>query len=269
MNVHTQFDIAAATAAAAMTAACFFWRLRDATGRIERAGFGYFVALVAGAAVGGYAAGTANLWLSGEPGVARSIVGALAGAIAAIEIYKRARGITGSTGLVFVPAFATTVAIGRWGCFLSGLTDHTHGCPTALPWGHDFGDGVPRHPVQLYESAAMAAFLAYALALLARREPFFMKNGFYLMVLWYATQRFAWEFFKPYAAVVGPLNLFQLVCLGLVGYALVMMRPGGGPGGRHRRGASPGRPRPASLPRSRASPGCSCVARWFSRWMAS
>jgi prolipoprotein diacylglyceryltransferase len=156
--------------------------------------------------------------------VARSIVGALAGAIAAIELFKRARGITGSTGLIFVPAFATSVAIGRWGCFYSGLTDHTHGCPTTLSWGHDFGDQIPRHPVQLYESAAMAAFLAYALAMLARREPFFMRNGFYVMVFWYAAQRFCWEFLKPYAPLLGPLNLFHLICLGLMGYAIWMLK---------------------------------------------
>ncbi|MFN7812334.1 MAG: prolipoprotein diacylglyceryl transferase family protein [Planctomycetia bacterium] len=226
MNVHTLFDIAAAGAASAMTVGCFFWRLKEAATRIEHAGFGYAVALVGGAAIGGYAVGTANLWLSGEPGVARSIVGALAGAIAAIEIFKRARGITGSTGLIFVPAFATSVAIGRWGCFLSGLTDHTHGSPTTLPWGHDFGDQIRRHPVQLYESAAMAAFLAYALAMLARRDPYFMRNGFFLLVLWYAAQRFCWEFCKPYATLLGPLNLFHLVCLGLVAYALLMIRRG-------------------------------------------
>jgi prolipoprotein diacylglyceryltransferase len=223
MNVHAAFDIAAATAAAAMTVGCYFWRLKDAAARIDQAGFGYAFALVAGAALGGYAAGTANLWLSGEPGVARSIVGALAGGIAAIELFKRARGITGSTGIIFVPAFCTSVAIGRWGCFFSGLTDHTHGAPTAVAWGHDFGDGVPRHPVQLYESAAMAGFLVYALAMLARRDPSFMRNGFYLMVLWYAAQRFCGEFFKPYAPVLGPLNLFHLICLGLVAYALTMM----------------------------------------------
>jgi prolipoprotein diacylglyceryltransferase len=210
VNVHTQFDIAAATAAAAMTVGCFFWRLKDAATRIEHAGFGYALALVGGAALGGYAAGTANLWLSGEPGVARSIVGALAGAIAAIELFKRARGITGSTGLIFVPAFATSVAVGRWGCFFSGLTDHTHGCPTTVSWGHDFGDHISRHPVQLYESAAMAAFL--------------MRNGFYLLVFWYAAQRFGWEFLKPYAPVLGPLNLFHLICLGLMAYALWMLR---------------------------------------------
>lgn len=224
MNVHAWFDIAAATTAAAVTIACFFWRLRDAATRIERAGFGYALTLVAGAALGGYAAGTANLWLSGQPGVARSIVGALAGAIAAIELYKRARGITGSTGLIFVPAFATSVAIGRWGCFFSGLADHTHGVATVLPWGRDFGDGVFRHPVQLYESAALAAFLVYVLTMLARRDPSFMRNGFYLLVLWYAAQRFCWEFLKPYAPVLGPLNLFHLVCLGLVSYAVAMMR---------------------------------------------
>jgi phosphatidylglycerol:prolipoprotein diacylglycerol transferase len=75
-------------------------------------------------------------------------------------------------------AAATAAAAMTTGCFFSGLTDHTHGCPTAVPWGHDFGDGVPRHPVQLYESAAMAGFLLYALVMLARRDAFFMKNGF-------------------------------------------------------------------------------------------
>jgi hypothetical protein len=223
VNVHAWFDIAAATAAAAMTVGCFFWRLKDAAARIDQAGFGYAFALVAGAALGGFAAGTANLWLSGDPGVARSIVGALAGGIVAIELFKRARGITGSTGIIFVPALCTSVVIGRWGCFYSGLTDHTHGAATAVAWGHDFGDGVLRHPVQLYESAAMAVFLVSALAMLARRDPFFLRNGFYLMVLWYAAQRFCWEFLKPYAPVLGPLNLFHLICLGLIAYALTMM----------------------------------------------
>jgi len=224
VNVHTRFDIAAAITAGLLTTVCYFWRLRPAAKKIEHAGAGYAVALVSGAAVGGYLAGTVNLWISGEPGTARSIIGALAGAITAIEVYKRAYGISGSTGLAFVPGFATTVVIGRWGCFFSGLTDHTHGIATELPWGHNFGDGVSRHPVQLYESAAMTVFLVYALVMLARRDAFFMRTGFYQMVLWYASQRFCWEFFKPYGAIVGPLNLFQVVCLGLIAYSVTMMR---------------------------------------------
>ncbi len=213
-------------ASVVVTAVCYRWRLSDAAARIETIGAAYALALVSGAVAGGYGAGTLNLWLSSVPGIGRSIVGALAGAIIAIELFKWRKSIMGSTGLIFVPAFATSVAIGRWGCYLSGPEDQTYGLPTMQPWGHDFGDGFFRHPVQLYESFSMLLFLAVALILLARRQPFFMRNGFYLMVLFYAGQRFVWEFFKPYGAVIGPFNLFHLICAGLICYGLVMMRGG-------------------------------------------
>lgn len=209
-----------------MTMFVYNWRLNEAGKKIDSAGPLYGVALLAGAAIGGFGAGTLNLYLSGEPGLGRSIVGALAGAIAAVEIFKRVRGIAGSTGLIFVPAFATSVVVGRWGCFLAGISDETHGTPTALPWGHDFGDGVMRHPVQLYESFTMLAFLVVALVLIGQRNAFFMRNGFYILVLVYAGQRFLWEFLKPYGAVVGPFNLFHLICAGLVIYSFTMMARG-------------------------------------------
>jgi phosphatidylglycerol:prolipoprotein diacylglycerol transferase len=47
------------------------------------------------------------------------------------------------------------------------------------------------------------------------------RTGFYLFVAIYAVQRFVWEFLKPYGKVVGPLNLFHLLSLALVAYALV------------------------------------------------
>ena len=224
MILHTVFDVAAAVAAMTVTALVYRWRLTEAGQKIEHAGIGYAAALLAGAVAGGFGAGTLNLWLSGAPGIGRSVVGALAGAILAIEVFKRWRGITGSTGLIFVPAFATSVVVGRWGCFLSGIEDNTHGTPTSLPWGHDFGDGAMRHPVQLYESFTMLAFLVVALVLIGRRNSFFMRNGFYLLVLVYAGQRFIWEFLKPYGAAIGPFNLFHLICAGLMIYAVVMMR---------------------------------------------
>lgn len=226
MPIHTLFDLLAACAALGMTLFVYSWRLGEAGRTIDHAGPLYGVALVAGAAIGGFGAGTLNLWLSGTPGLGRSIVGALAGAIVAVEIFKRLRGISGSTGLIFVPAFATSVVVGRWGCFLAGLGDDTHGTPTALPWGHDFGDGILRHPVQLYESLSMAAFLALALVLIGRRNTFFMRNGFYLLVMVYAGQRFLWEFLKPYGAVAGPFNLFHLICAGLMIYSSLMMARG-------------------------------------------
>jgi prolipoprotein diacylglyceryltransferase len=221
--LHTAFDLLAAIGAMAMTVACYRWRLSDAAGRLESIGMAYALVLVLGAVAGGYGAGTLNLWLSGVPGFGRSIVGALAGAVVAIELLKWRKGIRGSTGLIFVPAFATSVIIGRIGCYLSGLEDNTYGLPTTLPWGHDFGDGVLRHPVQLYESLSMLLFLVAALILLARRQPFFMRNGFYLMVLIYSAQRFIWEFLKPYGSLVGPFNLFHFICAGLCCYSIWMM----------------------------------------------
>jgi prolipoprotein diacylglyceryltransferase len=77
---------------------------------------------------------------------------------------------------------------------------------------------VGRHPVQLYESAAMALFLAVYLVGLQRRQPWAMRRAFYAMCAWYGLQRFAWEFLKPYPRLIGPLNLFHLICAGLVVY---------------------------------------------------
>ena len=223
--VHLVFDLLAAALAFLAAWGAHRWRVAGTAG-FARIDAGYGLALVAGAALGGYGLGTANLWLSATPGIGRSILGALAGAIAAIEIYKARHGIKGSTGLIFVASFPVSVAVGRIGCYLAGLPDITHGTATALPWGHDFGDGIARHPVQLYESAAMTAFLAYAARAAHRRDPVFLKNGFYLMIGFYAAQRFLWEFLKPYAPVFGPLNLFHLVCLGLLAYAAIMMARG-------------------------------------------
>jgi phosphatidylglycerol---prolipoprotein diacylglyceryl transferase len=123
-----------------------------------------------------------------------------------------------------VGPFALGVVIGRLGCFFSGVVDGTYGKPTALPFGIDLGDGVARHPVQLYESAAMAVFLALYLEGLARRRTWAMRWGFYALCAWYGAQRFAWEFLKPYPALVGPFNLFHILSAGLVVYGWVYVR---------------------------------------------
>ena len=40
------------------------------------------------------------------------------------------------------------------------------------------------------------------------------RAGFHLFVGAYAAQRFPWEFIKPYGTVIGPFNLFHLICVG-------------------------------------------------------
>ena len=73
------------------------------------------------------------------------IVGGLLGGWAGVEIAKRVLRIRYSTGDLFVFPLVVGMSIGRVGCFLTGLDDHTCGTWTGLPWAVDFGDG-PRHP---------------------------------------------------------------------------------------------------------------------------
>jgi prolipoprotein diacylglyceryltransferase len=183
----------------------------------------YIAALIFGAGVGAVLFGTANAWLSHQTSMARSIEGAIAGAIIAVELYKRAAGIKARTGARFALPLAVGVAVGRIGCFFAGLEDLTHGTPTELPWAHDFGDGIMRHPVQLYESAAMAAFALIYIWRVRRNDRFVIDNGFYLAIGFYGAQRFVWEFIKPYGTLVGPFTLFHLLSAAIVAYAVVMI----------------------------------------------
>jgi len=222
---HPLFDVAAWSTGAAVGYGLFRWRLRERLSFVAGVtGPGYFVSLAAGAAVGAWLTGSLNTLRQGSPALSHSVVGALVGAILAVEIYKAVRGVRGSTGGVFVGSFATGIMIGRWGCLFTGLPDRTYGVPTTLPWGVDLGDGVSRQPVQVYESLAMAAFLGVYLAGLAARAPWAMRRGFYALCIWYGVQRFAWEFLKPYPAVIGPFNVFHLLCAGLVVYGVLYYR---------------------------------------------
>lgn len=219
---HTLFDLTAWLSGLAFSVALYRWRMRETADRLARkVDGGYFAALAAGAIPAAWLLGSVNSLQGAHPALSHSVVGALAGAILGVEIYKLARGVTGSTGGVFVGPFALGVVIGRFGCLFAGLADGTYGTPATVPWAVDLGDGIARHPVQLYESAAMALFLAVYLEGLARRRPWAMKRGFYIMCGWYGLQRFAWEFLKPYPRLVGPFNLFHILCLGLVAYGWV------------------------------------------------
>ena len=186
----------------------------------------YFITLALGAAAGAWLLGSLNTLQQARPTLSHSVAGALAGAIVAVEIWKWVRGVRGSTGGPFVIPLTLGIMVGRLGCLFAGLADQTFGTPTSLPWGVDLGDGIARHPVQLYESLAMLAFLlAYSRALV-RERPWATRHGFHAFVLFYAVQRFAWEFLKPYPKVLGPLNVFNFAMIGLILYALVWIARG-------------------------------------------
>jgi prolipoprotein diacylglyceryltransferase len=219
---HPIFDLLAWAGGALAGAAIFRWRMRDAGLNLaRRTDPGYFLSLASGAILGAWLAGSLNTLRQFAPTLSHSIAGALAGAIVGVEVYKGVRGIRGSTGGVFVGSVAVGIIIGRFGCLLSGLPDRTYGVATDLPWAVDLGDGIGRHPVQVYESLSMGVFLAVYLVGLAVRAQWAMRRGFYVLVTWYGAQRFVWEFLKPYPRLIGPFNVFHLICAGLIVYGVV------------------------------------------------
>ena len=154
----------------------------------------------------------------------KSIVGGLLGGLVGVEVCKRALGQTGSTGDAFVLALAVGMSIGRLGCFFAGLSDHTYGNPTALPWAVDFGDGLPRHPTQLYE----IAFIAIWTSLILSRKSASWRSGdaFRLYLAGYLLFRLLIEAIKPIPMLYPPgLTGIQWLCLaGLAYYAKDMPR---------------------------------------------
>ena len=153
-------------------------------------------------------------WLGGK-----SIVGGLLGGWLLVEWAKRRVGETRPTGDLYVVPLAVGLAIGRIGCFLTGLADHTYGNPTTLPWGVDFGDGVHRHPTQLYESvfALGVAALAYRIGRARAWRPGVLFLAFVIAYLLY---RVALERIKPGPFSYAGLDGIQVACLVGAAYAL-------------------------------------------------
>ncbi|MDA1195352.1 MAG: prolipoprotein diacylglyceryl transferase [Planctomycetota bacterium] len=140
----------------------------------------------------------------------KTIVGALVGGVMTVEIVKRMMGVRVRTGDLFALPLCLGIAVGRIGCFLAGLEDHTHGVATGLPWAVDFGDGIPRHPTQLYE---IAAALLIGLWVIRRgRSPHARGDLFLGFLLLYLFWRLLVEFIKPGLAFAG-LTSIQWVCL--------------------------------------------------------
>lgn len=148
----------------------------------------------------------------------KTIVGGLLGGWLAVEIVKRFLGIRSRTGDLFAVPLCVGIAIGRIGCFFAGLADDTYGTPTTLPWGVNFGDGIPRHPTQLYEFL----FLVVLGAILFRWNAKPHTNGviFRAFIGAYLGWRLLIDFIKPQPLVHG-LNVIQWACIaGLLALAV-------------------------------------------------
>jgi prolipoprotein diacylglyceryltransferase len=149
-----------------------------------------------------------------RPLAGKTIVGGLLGGTLAVELAKRQLGVSPRTGDVYALPLAVAILIGRLGCFLQGVSDHTAGTPSDLPWALDQGDGIPRHPAALYEALG-CALLAVWLWRQQRRGAFERGDLYRAFLLGYCVLRFSLEAIKPYPRVLG-LTAYQWACLGLL-----------------------------------------------------
>lgn len=142
----------------------------------------------------------------------QTIVGGMLGGLLGIELGKKCIGYHTSTGDAFILPLTLGIVIGRTGCFLAGLHDGTYGIKTALPWGVNFGDGIARHPTQIYDQLAvisMAGLLFYY-----RRQLGHVPGlAFKLFLAGYLLWRLFIDGFKPIPYSYWGLSGIQLACL--------------------------------------------------------
>jgi prolipoprotein diacylglyceryltransferase len=150
--------------------------------------------------------GDLALWIGGK-----SVLGGFLGGTLGVELAKRVIKWPHSTGDAWVPALTAGLAIGRLGCQLSGTWDQTYGNPTGASWGWDYGDGVLRHPVGLYEIAAVLVLFALVRARW-RETP---GARFAAFMGGYAVLRFALEWVKPPFGPLAPGTLPSALYAGL------------------------------------------------------
>jgi len=194
------------------------------------------LALIAGAILGAAIGARLSWWLQ-DPMTAsanfpdvlalmqgKSIIGGLLGGVLGVEIAKWRMGVHESTGDAFVVPIIVALIIGRIGCHLTGLSDHTAGLPSTQPWARDFGDGIARHPTALYE----IVFLLLWAGVIAAVAPRLRERGdrFRLLMLGYLAFRGTIESLKPlpFAYPFGLSGLQWLSLVGIVYYLRSMPR---------------------------------------------
>jgi phosphatidylglycerol:prolipoprotein diacylglycerol transferase len=141
----------------------------------------------------------------------KTLVFGLVGGYFGVEAAKWALRIRVKTGDSFAAPVAAAIAVGRLGCVCAGCC---YGTATDLPWGVDFGDGVRRHPTQLYECGFHLA-CAVVLAQMQARG-LFRGQLIKLYIIAYLVYRFLTEYIRPEPRLWLELSGYQWAAVVLV-----------------------------------------------------
>jgi phosphatidylglycerol:prolipoprotein diacylglycerol transferase len=152
----------------------------------------------------------------------KTILGGLLFGFLSVALYKKMLGLTAETSDAFARGTCLMMAIGRFGCYAAhccvGVASHS-------PLAQDFGDGVPRLPIQLMEAAVLWVLLGLLHHL--HRHDRLHDRRFFLFFALYGGGRFVLEFWRePVAAQPGGLGFYQWLALvvALVGLWQVVRR---------------------------------------------
>lgn len=149
----------------------------------------------------------------------KTIVGGLLGGLLIVEITKKILHVHTSSGDLFTYPLILAMMIGRIGCFSSGLSEETYGVASQPFFGIDFGDGIYRHPVALYEIAYLG-FLWVMLVAIERRVRLLNGYRFQIFMIAYLAFRLLLDFIKPHYVYFIGLGTIQLCCvIGLLYYS--------------------------------------------------
>jgi prolipoprotein diacylglyceryl transferase len=147
----------------------------------------------------------------------RTIIGGLIGGTLGVWITKKVAGIQAKRGNLFAPAIAMGVCIGRLGCFFEGCC---YGTPSSVPWAVDFGDGIRRHPTQIYESLFMLGmFFVIKFGFKNKTAP--PGYLFNFLMIAYFSFRFLIEFIRTERIAFFHLTYFQIICIFVLVYLMI------------------------------------------------
>lgn len=141
----------------------------------------------------------------------KTIVFGMVGGYFGVEFAKWLTHVKVKTGDSFAVPVAAAVAVGRFSCFVAGCC---HGVATSLPWGVDFGDGIRRHPTQIYESIFHAT--CAVVLLWFERRGWFPRQLVKLYIITYLIYRFFSEFIRPEPVHAWGLTAYQWACMAFV-----------------------------------------------------
>ena len=146
----------------------------------------------------------------------KTILGALLGGYAAVELAKKLLGYRSATGDWFALSAPGGIILGRIGCLLHGC------CPGQVCERHWYTvndvEGVARWPAVALE--IIFNLIAIGALFILRRRQILSGQHFHLYLIAYGLFRFVHEFMRATPRVLGPFSGYALAALLVAGWGM-------------------------------------------------